>query len=182
MASIIGVETLQHTNGTTAATIQSDGTLYPTGHVIQVKHAINAVARTSGSHSLTNNSWQFTGTTITITPKSTSSKILVQWNQAFFWQCSGGGAQGFGSRLYRGSTDLMANQQPWSGDYLSNGDASDNRRHGYQNNSFLDSPATTSAVTYNIYGAFWTDDWTELAYQYSGTSSPSNITVMEIAG
>ena len=181
MASIIGVETLQHTNGTTAATIQSDGTLYPTGHVIQVKHAVNSTVRTNTANGLTNNTWQFTGTTISITPKSTSSKILVSWNQAFFWQASGGGAQGFGSRLYRGTTSLMTNQ-PWSGDYLGNGDASNNRRHGYQNNTFLDSPATTSEVTYNIYGAFWTTDWTELQYQYGGTQSPSNITVMEIAG
>lgn len=43
MASIIGVETLQHTNGTTAATINSSGFFVPKLNIVQTVKPILAL-------------------------------------------------------------------------------------------------------------------------------------------
>ena len=151
------------------------------GGVIQVVTAMNTVARTNTSHSITNSTWQFTGTTATITPTRSDSKILITFDQSFFWQTNAGGEQGVGIRIYRGSTAITTNSG-FSGYYLNSGNANNNRVHSYQHGQKLDSPATTSAVTYNLYGYFWTNDWTSLQYQYGNTESPSTITLMEISG
>ena len=145
MASILGVETLQHTNGTTAATIQSDGTLYPTGHVIQVQQTFkDDVFNTTGisGHE------DITGLSVSITPKSTLSKVLVTLNLG----CIGVTANAAMSiRLYRGSTVIGNSNQGTS-------DPKDGSMVFYHSNqtaiglpvsfSFLDSPSTTSATTY----------------------------------
>ena len=52
MASIIGVETLQHTNGTTAATIDSSGNISTTGRISQGK-VYYCAARWDGSSTST---------------------------------------------------------------------------------------------------------------------------------
>ena len=151
------------------------------GGVIQVVTAENTVARSNTSHSITDGTWQFTGTTATITPTRSDSKILITFDQSFFWQTNAGGAQGVGIRIYRGSTAITTTNG-FPGLYINSGDASNNRVHSYIHGQKLDSPATTSAVTYNLYGRFWTDDWTSLQYQYGNTESPSTITLMEISG
>ena len=152
------------------------------GGIVQVVSAINTVARSNSSHGITNSTWQFTGTTATITPKFSSSKILVTFDQSFFWQTNNGGQQGCGIRIYRGDTAITTNSG-YSGLYLDSGDASNQRIHSYQHGQKLDSPNTTSAVTYNLYGWFWTNDWTSLLYQYNdgNDDSPSTITLMEIS-
>lgn len=152
------------------------------GGVIQTVTAINTVTRTNGgTYNITNGQWQFTGTTATITPTRSDSKILITFDQSFFWQTNGGGEQGCGIRIYRGGSAITTNSG-YSGLYLNNGDASNNRVHSYQHGQKLDSPATTSAVTYNLYGYFWTSNWTSIRYQYDSTNSPSTITLMEISG
>ena len=150
------------------------------GGIVQVVNAINQTTRSNNSHSITNGTWQFTGTTATITPKFSSSKILITGDQSFFWQTNGGGEQGCGIRIYRESTAITTNTG-FSGLYINTGNADNNRVHGYQHVQKLDSPNTTNAVTYNFYGYFWTDDWTSIEYQYSGDQSPSTITLMEIS-
>jgi hypothetical protein len=153
------------------------------GGVIQVVTVINTVQRSNTSHSITDNTWQFTGTTATITPTRSDSKILITFDQSFFWQTNAGGAQGCGIRIYRGSTPITTNSG-YSGHYLDAGNSNNNRVHSYQHGQKLDSPATTSAVTYNLYGYYWTNDWTSLRYQYNdgNDDSPSTITLMEISG
>ena len=152
------------------------------GGIIQVVSAINGTQKSSGANSITNGQWQFTGTTATITPKFSSSKILVTFEQSFFWQTNGGGSQGCGIRIYRGNSAITTNSG-YSGLYLDSGNASNNRVHTYQHGQKLDAPNTTSAVTYNLYGYYWTNDWTDLRYQYDdgNTDSPSTITLMEIS-
>ena len=158
------------------------GSVYAPGCVIQVVHQTINDEKNNTSHGITNGVWQFTGVTATITPKFATSKILIQYAQSYFWQSNGPGAQGFGSQIYRGSTSLTT-KKGFAGFYLDPGNASNNRHHGYDYGTHLDSPNTTNAVTYNIYGYFWTNDWTELLYQYNnGTNdSPSTMTLMEIA-
>jgi len=160
------------------------GSVYAPGCIIQVVHQTINDEKTSASHGITNGTWQFTGVTATITPKLSTSKILIQYAQSYFYQTAGsnGGPQGFGSQIYRGTTSITT-KKGFAGFYLDPGNASNHRHHGYDYGTHLDSPNTTSAVTYNIYGYFWSSDWSDLLYQYNnGTNdSPSTITLMEIA-
>ena len=150
------------------------------GGIVQVVNAINTTVRSNTTHSITNGSWQFTGTTATITPKFSSSKILITGEQSIFWQTDAGGEQGCGIRIYRESTAITTNSG-YSGVYINSGNSDNNRFHGYHHVQKLDSPNTTNAVTYNFYGYYWTSDWTSLEYQYGGTACPSTITLMEIS-
>lgn len=180
MASILGVETLQHTNGTTAAEIKSDGTLYPAGHVIQVQQAFkDDVFSTSGNSSHED----ITGMSVSITPNSTSSKILVTLHLG----CIGVNSNGASSiRIYRGSTVIGDSDQGTS-------DNRDGSLIFYNNNqsgigvpvsfSFLDSPSTTSATTYKVsmYINIGTGYVNRLPNDANWCSA-STITVTEIAG
>lgn len=183
MTSRLIVDQLEGKSGSgNIVTVPTGHTLYAPGAVIQVVHETISAERNNSSHGITNGVWQFTGVTATITPKFTTSKILVQYNQAYFWQTNGPGAQGHGTQLRRGSTTALTTRKSFAGFYLNPGDASDNRHHGYEYCAHLDSPNTTSAVTYNVYGQFFSSDWTALVYQYSNNTddSPSTITLMEI--
>ena len=115
--------------------------------------------------------------TATITPKSTSSKILV------IVTCAGVGAQSgtvWRMRIYRtvgGSrTDL-----PAIADYVnlqgSNGDTH------YPCTSQIDSPATTNAVTYTVSGERRSGSGTAYFNHQGGHSdeAESNIVLMEVS-
>ena len=115
--------------------------------------------------------------TATITPKSTSSKILV------IVTCAGVGAQSgtvWRMRLYRtvgGSrTDL-----PAIADYVnlqgSNGDTH------YPCTSQIDSPSTTNAVTYTVSGERRSGSGTAYFNHQGGHSdeAESNIVLMEVS-
>ena len=89
------------------------------------------------------NSNQFdTGLTCTITPKFNTSKILVQTTQPFLYNSET--AQGFRTFLLRGSTIITMHET-----YASGGGE---WKFGSHNMLYLDSPATTSAVTYKTQG------------------------------
>jgi hypothetical protein len=167
-------------------TVPTGHTLYAPGCVIQVVHQTINDEKNNTSHGITNGVWQFTGVTATITPKFATSKILIQYDQSFFYQTAGGngGPQGHSTRIYRGNTAITT-RGGFAGFYLDPGNASNHRHHGYDHGTHLDSPNTTNPVTYNIYGYFWTSDWTGLIYQYGAITngsndSPSTITLMEI--
>ena len=182
MTSRLIVDQLEGKPGSgNVVTVPTGHTLYAPGAVIQVVHeTINT--EKSNATGLTDSVWQFTGVTASITPKFATSKILIQYNQSYFWQSDGPAAQGHGTQLRRGSSTVLTTRKGFAGFYLDPGDASNNRHHGYEYCAHMDSPNTTSAVTYNVYGWFWTTDWTSLLYQYgNGTNdSPSTITLMEI--
>ena len=169
MASELYVETLKGlTSGANAnkVIIPSGQTLYAPGHVIQVVGANDIMTATN------TNSTSFTATTLaaTITPTSTSSKILVA--ATFSATQDGGSNEQAQVTIYRGTTNLRPSgtcnfmyDHPggnvgFSGTYM-----------------VYDSPATTSATTYTVY------------IKVSGSSSyfraiagTDTITVMEIAG
>lgn len=144
MASIIGVEQLQHTNGTTAATITSGGKLYSAGHVIQMQSSVSTAAST-----ITGTSYaDIPGMTATITPTSTSSKILVQVSFGALG-CESVG-HGLLMKLYRDSTEIG---QGTGGDshnvFLNNYQGATNIYDSVQH-MFVDSPSSTSALVYKM--------------------------------
>ena len=87
---------------------------------------------------------------ITITPTRADSKILVSFNCSYD---NNVGNQRMQLTIYRGtSTNLGGDQgfcQIWN---------PDQRIQGVATAQYLDSPATTSAVTYHVYGKVTTGD------------------------
>jgi hypothetical protein len=119
-----------------------------------------------------NGTFGSTGLTATITPKSTSSKILVMFTQTS--STSGGGVT-LGLRLVQtiGGSDTVL--QTWSYALMS----ASNVIYSNFSQNVLASPATTSAVTFrtDMNSSTGSGD----VYTQVG-NTPSNITLMEIAG
>jgi len=142
----------------------------PTGSVLQV---VQGTLPTSSGFSTTSTSDTFTGLTASITPSSTNSKILILLSPAI--RATGG--QGYVyQKLWRGSVGsgtLIEDGYPIIGGTTTNNDI---RAVGAFN--YLDSPATTSTVTYNVSlnATYTTTVW------MSSTTSPSTLILMEIAG
>jgi hypothetical protein len=120
-----------------------------------------------------------TGISATITPQSASSKILVIPVITNLYNFGAGGA---GFAIYRNATNVYVHGYAQSGGYLGSF-YSDGSVVGAVSFSYLDSPSTTSAVTYTLYwGAFQNGAY--INYQGSSTvnGTGSYITLMEIAG
>jgi len=144
----------------------------PAGSVLQVVSTVK-----STSFSTTNNTDDdITGFSATLTPSSSSSKILVLVSaqvRALKTSGSGNNFVNFGVKRSSPSATTLLDGYAISGD---NGDSLDHRDSVAFN--YLDSPATTSAVTYQC---TLRAQFTATAYVNS-TTSPSTITLMEIAG
>jgi hypothetical protein len=180
MASKIKVDTLETANGsgtialsnqlsgmTTASLPALGSAQMPSGSVLQVVNF--SVSDTTGSTSAT---WADTSTTLAITPSSTSSKILVQANMNGLDKSAANTYQAF--RLVRGSTTLI--QFEGQAGYTNNADVNS---VGSSSTSYLDSPSSTSAVTYKVQMR----NPSATATVYIGSSaSISTITLMEIQG
>ena len=152
-------------NGTTKATISSAGFAAP-GCIIQVVNAIQ-----SSSVSTTSGTYVDSGLSATITPKFSTSKILVYVTQCIY----SGGTSGVVSltQLVRGSTSLLVEGYSF---YVG-----DNFYRSAFN--YLDSPATTSATTYKTQFRKLTGGGTTIYYAYGDGAGQTNcsITLMEVA-
>lgn len=172
--STLFVNNLNTASGTTI-TVPTGKTLVGTdegafrvpGTVLQVVQVA-----TTTTTSTTSTSFVDTGMTATITPKSSSSKILVT---ADFGVGAGNSSNGAVTALVRGSTVLCYRGDAYSG--AGNSYGADAWFH-------LDSPATTSATTYKV--QLLSQGSSTTCYvnpEYSGFTSPTaHITLMEIAG
>ena len=158
------------------------------GGIVQVQ----SVTKTD-AYNMPSNDTNFhtvTGLSVTITPKFSTSKILVMYDMN--WSAQNGHCS---CRLMRDSTPIKV------------GDASGNKiqatgqiHHSGQNDQYdleqvsgthLDSPSTTSAVTYSmqvgtpysssydVYVNYHAEDGANLSWQGRGAST---ITVMEVSG
>jgi hypothetical protein len=166
----------------TAAKIDS----LPTGSVLQVVSATKTDKQSTTSATPSD----ITGLSVSITPTSTSSKILVMTSINY-----GGDTNFYGAFFVkRNSTDIVLSTVGTGNQVNSTfgvgGDSSDG---AYKLNgtahSYLDSPATTSAVTYKVQFA---STHSSISLAVNGTGNTDNnsyiiggtstITVMEIAG
>jgi len=140
----------------------------PAGHIVQV---VNVKYVSSGTHSNSTSTWADTGLTASITPTSSSNKILVNVIH------TGCGKQSGNSRLMlnllRGST-VISNFETMAAYDNASGD----NQVGSCSCSYLDSPSTTSATTYK----------TQMKTGAAGSvfvgwgGSDAFITLMEVAG
>ena len=138
------------------------------GHVLQVVQSTWGQANSN----ITASSFTATGHTVTITPKFSTSKVLLY--------VLGGGQylpQGntMGSvTIYRGSTNIGSGTRGLQSFYTVGTTGFTITPHGMM---VLDSPSTTSATTYQTYAK--TDGGT---YQYNGADRGNiNFVAMEIA-
>ena len=178
----MGNNTVLTQSGTANPTFGSGA---PTGCVIQVKSTTKTDANFTHNTSTVTT---ITGLTVTITPKSTSSKILILGSICFGRSNAN---SGYPLKLFRDSTEIGSGDSagsrpvgistlnmPGHGQYFMD--------HKHVN--FLDSPNTTSEITYSfrvvsrdgstIYINRSQDD-ADAVYSDRGSST---ITVMEIAG
>jgi hypothetical protein len=151
----------------TSGTVLTNGTNtnFPAGSVLQVVNVAYATSVSTTSTSLVD-----TGLSASITPTSASNKILVIVNQTIS-PTTGGSNTYAQMALLRNSTNIY-------GDYRVNGTTQ--YVHTTPSCSILDSPATTSSVTYKTQFATGAAIYTMEA-QHAGLRT-STITLMEIKG
>jgi hypothetical protein len=144
MTSILKVDNLQDASGT--------GTPYIKDAVLQVKQGI---LTTTWASSASSTAFEDTPLSVTITPKSTSSKILITGMINFTGESSGH----VDFKIVRGGADILLSTQ-------SIGNRTKSHLHYYfaagtdslyqiitGNINLLDSPASTSALTYTLQAA-----------------------------
>ena len=157
------------------------------GKILQVKSVTwkDAFSSTAGSGSYVN----ITGATLAITPSATSSKI-------FFQAMITTGAETYGVvlKIQRGGSDISGALGTVTGSRVastaySSGHSSDDAEMQSTYMSYLDSPSSTSALTYTVQGSAryqpaavaWTVNYPHTDTDASYTAhSVSTITLMEV--
>ena len=182
MTSILKVSTIQNTAGT--APTAGDLGLNVTGSVLQVKQAVTDATWSTTSTTLTD----VTGMSVSITPSATSSKILVIVDAHIGYDVYAGVFHLLRdtTKIYAGAgglnrCGLFSNYYEGSGSQYTLLPLTAN---------YLDSPATTSSITYKLQGAgFQSGFATYVNRTHANIVEPnrdgltaSSITVMEIAG
>jgi len=140
----------------------------PTGSVLQV-----VSVKYGTSVTVTSGTYQDSGLTLSITPTSTNSKIMVLANVDVRTYDSAFNARA-DVNLVRGSTTL---NNTFLGLYVNAG--TDNNFYAKQDFMHLDSPATTSSTTYKVQGKVSGADTIRFN---DDASTFSTITLMEIQG
>ena len=179
MASKIKVDQIQTADGSGTIALQNQlsgltSASMPTGSVLQVVHGGTATAV-----NVSTSNWTSIGLSAAITPISTSSKILVTVNLSVAmgsWQSND---FGIGVQILRGSTAIFANGNQYTFAYYNNANST-STSHVYQrpSMSYLDSPSTSSATTYELKVGTYSNRTVNM--QTAG--GRSDITLMEIAG
>lgn len=164
-------------DGSTILTVDGSGNITAennfsaTGHVLQV---VNSSSTTNFSTRSTTS--QDTGYSLSITPSSASSKIAVFLNaKLFLQQATSAQVYVYGeAHLFRGTTQLKS-----SAFSVNTGTSSLIDLSGSAIIFYLDSPNTTSTVTYKLYINALSQDF---LVSVNAVGGDSNMTLMEIAG
>ena len=146
------------------------------GTIVQVVQATS-----TGGVTVNTTTYTDTSLTASITPTSSSNKILIMINQAYVYLRSAVD-QGMGVRIVRDSTTVWTSVQSGTGPYYDYVDNS-TEHDGYATIVYLDSPATTSSTTYKTQGRPWnTSNTGRVIFNPGGAvaDSVSTITLMEV--
>ena len=140
------------------------------GKVLQVVQGT-----TTSQTSTTSGTFTDTNLSASITPSSSSSKILVLVTQSIYVD-SGGADNGGATQIVRNSTGVFGSANSNSFYTLASGVAATGMSM-YVSMNYLDSPATTSATTYKT--QMRAENSSNIIAQVN--SNASSITLMEIA-
>ena len=153
----------------------TDGSAFKnaTGGILQVKTGVYSTQ----TNVTTAGTYQDTGLSLSITPTSTSSNILILY--AMHFRINSNNADvGMAFRVVRDSTVIDDPTTSYDNYSYDGGGRTDNRTSDTK--FYLDSPATTSAVTYKIQMISYVESGAETRAQSDGNKS--RIMLMEIAG
>jgi hypothetical protein len=120
----------------------------PTGTVLQVVQTVKTDTFSTQTSSFTD----VTGLSVSITPTKASSKILVSCAVAVGYNNDGTVTRRGGISLFRGSTNLVVPTSPGSRSptYAWASEMSSNEVYDTYCFEFLDSPNSTSSLSYNV--------------------------------
>tara|TARA_R110002167_G_scaffold307491_1_gene512152 strand:- start:55 stop:513 length:459 start_codon:yes stop_codon:yes gene_type:complete len=134
----------------------------------KVGQVIQSVKNTSTT--ITSTSYTTTSFTASITPTATSSKILISVSLTI----DNNSDMRTDATLYRGSTNLFNGVNDNSA-WISFNSIAEGRLILMQSNTYLDSPSSTSALTYTIYMKVQDSQATLI-----GADATSTLTLMEV--
>jgi len=140
-----------------------------TGSVLQV---VQGTTATGVANSTT--TYADTGLSASITPISANSKVLVLVSQNGLYKTAGSSANSIYLKLLRGATDLQVFAVSAGFDSVAIA-----RYLGGISTAFLDSPATTSAVTYKTQ---FRNETPAASVSVNFAAPTSAITLIEVAG
>jgi hypothetical protein len=143
------------------------------GKVLQVVQGTYSTATTIATTTMTD-----TGLSLSITPTSATSKILVLVNQLWTVERSSY-EEGHSMRILRGATEVYTTASTNTAGYIYVANATGLAAGGVVSLCYLDSPATTSATTYKTQGRVQVTASAGTVY-YQTNSGTSVITLMEI--
>jgi hypothetical protein len=173
MASILRFDNWQNSDGTSIATTDASGNIsfagVGAGKILQV-----ATTRKTDRFSTSSTTpVAVTGLSVSITPSSATSKVLVLVSTNLAQATVDKTATAY---MYRDSTDLGA----YAKHRYQNSPGTQWEADEYSSN-FLDAPATTSAITYQVYLSTNGTAYVNGQNGGSATYGESAITVMEVS-
>tara|TARA_R100001510_G_scaffold19529_1_gene17048 strand:- start:144 stop:647 length:504 start_codon:yes stop_codon:yes gene_type:complete len=138
------------------------------GKILQIQHANSSTGVATSSTSYSDI------VTVNITPSATSSTILIMCSVQMRKDSSAVGNQSAGLRILRDSTEIInhTNYGSWN-------DNNTNRTQESVQMNHIDSPSSTSAITFKLQGRAMVSGG---QVSFNHDSSFSYITVMEIEG
>ena len=159
--SKINVDTIANVSGTSYNFIKQ---------VVQPSKLVESSA-SGDTRPTANATYTDTGLTASITPSSTSSKVLIFCNGLFYMRRN----QEVRFRFMRDSTAIMT--------MCGYAEASDGFFTMSAPSGYMDSPSTTSAVTYKLQFYAQTE-YTSLRFNYGGSAGlgEASMTLLEVAG
>jgi hypothetical protein len=159
-----------------AVTISGSGQV-----IVQVKSTILTTAFSTSSSTLVD----VTGLSVNITPTSASNKILIFVNMFQGTANSGGSLWAItrNGTLVDISTDATTTARRATGGYYTESGGSAGNTWNGAGTAYLDSPATTSAITYQVqYSSLGGTSYVNRRAVSTDLGGTSTITVMEISG
>lgn len=148
-------------------------TIYGSGQI--VKQVVVGTYQSTSGFSTSSTSYVATPLAVTITPTSSSNKVLITVSTASYFPSAANAYY----TIYRNSTNLATGSAPIS--LMAQYSASSGTIMPI-NISFLDSPSTTSATTYTLYVQV-TGSTVQVNFSAGGSgSSNATIVAQEISG
>lgn len=148
----------------------------PTGSVLQVVNA----STTTATNQTTVGSLVATSLAATITPKFSTSKILILMSNAVFISRGTSTDVGIGMAIFRNGSQIFADPGYYYNFYYSSSNVGNIRNRTPL--QYYDSPASTSAQTYTLYIGLYGTPANSAQASLNVDGETSWITLMEIAG